>query len=260
MNKKIRMIVSVAPLILVPLIKERKKIKNHPDMEKLSENSALLYGKARDKVSSATDTVKDASTTVADKTKDTKDYISEKYSDSRKKHHYKKEMNDYEKKLKKEEKLLKKYEDDIEKYRDKRLNDKVKELDTDLPTSKEKEKKMDVSQKNKKLDLDKPKTTNVRELNDQFVLGTEYEDDYSNGDLFMKHKNALDPRSAEMDRKRELPGSRVEEVNDSLFLKHRLRNEAHIDSHGRKTGDRTDYVKSDAHSAFDEYKAKFEKK
>ena len=261
MNKKLRMIASVAPLILVPLIKERSKIKDHPDVVKLNDNSKLLYGKAKGSVGAATTKVKYAGSVVADKTKGSAEFISEKYTDNRKKHQYKKEISEYEKKLKKEEKLLKKYAANVEKARDKRLKSKIKELDSDLPTSEEKQNKMGVQDKNKKLDVDRPTTTNVQELNEEKVIGTEYKDDYSHGALFLKHKTKLDPKSAALwKEKRERPGSRATEVDDSLFLKHRLRNDAHFESNGRKTGTGTNYVKSDAHLAFDDYKSSFTKK
>ena len=157
--------------------------------------------------------------------------------------------------------MLKKYEADVEKARDKRLKSKIKELDTDLPTSEEKQNKMSVPDKNKKLDIDRPTTTNVQELNEEKVIGTEYKDDYSHGELFLKHKTKLDPKSAVLwKEKRERPGSRATEVDDSLFLKHRLRNDAHFESNGRTTGTGTNYVKSDAHLAFDDYKSSFTKK
>lgn len=74
MNKKLRMIASVAPLILVPLIKERSKIKDHPDVVKLNDNSKLLYGKAKGSVGAATTKVKHAGSVVADKTKDSAEF------------------------------------------------------------------------------------------------------------------------------------------------------------------------------------------
>ncbi|MFC7286356.1 hypothetical protein ACFQL6_07835, partial [Phocicoccus pinnipedialis] len=81
MNKKLRMIASLAPLILVPLIRERSKIKDHPDMVKLNDNSRLLYGKAKGSLDAATAKAKNASIVVADKTKDSAEFISEKYLD-----------------------------------------------------------------------------------------------------------------------------------------------------------------------------------
>lgn len=260
MNKKLRMIASLAPLILVPLIKERSKIKDHPDMVKLNDNSRLLYGKAKGSLGAATAKAKNASIVVADKTKDSAEFISEKYLDNRKKHYYKKEMSSYEKKQKKEDKLLEKYEADVEKAREKRLNEEAKELDTNVPTSEEKQNKMDIQDKNKKLDIERPETTNVQELNEEKVIATEYKEDYSHGELFLKHKNTLDPKSAQLwKEKRERPGSRSAEIDDSLFLKHRLRNDAHFEKSGRTTGTGTGYVKSDAHLAFEEYKSSFKK-
>ncbi|MCG7339778.1 hypothetical protein MHZ36_10780 [Staphylococcus sp. ACRSN] len=76
MNKKqlIKTIITVAPVFLVPLIVERKKIKEHPDVKK-----------ATDKTVSASKTVAGKSVqfkdTVVEKSSNAKDYVAEKKHD-----------------------------------------------------------------------------------------------------------------------------------------------------------------------------------
>ncbi|RIN22349.1 hypothetical protein, partial [Mammaliicoccus vitulinus] len=49
MNDKVKLIVNTLPLILVPLIKERKKIKEHPDVKHVTETTVDFSHKVKDK-------------------------------------------------------------------------------------------------------------------------------------------------------------------------------------------------------------------
>ncbi|MBX8992864.1 hypothetical protein HCH16_02865 [Staphylococcus pettenkoferi] len=70
-QKLIRTIVTVAPVFLVPLITERKRIKEHPDVKRAADAT----GRASKKVAHKSVDFKDA---VVDKSGDAKDYVVEK--------------------------------------------------------------------------------------------------------------------------------------------------------------------------------------
>src|SRR5699024_9554675 len=73
MDKKqlIKTIITVAPVFLVPLIVERKRIKDHPDVKKASDATA----KASKTVANKSVQIKD---TVVDKSANAKDYVIDK--------------------------------------------------------------------------------------------------------------------------------------------------------------------------------------
>ncbi|RIL84597.1 hypothetical protein BUY23_08700 [Staphylococcus cohnii] len=73
MDKKqlIKTIITVAPVFLVPLIVERKRIKDHPDVKKASDATA----KASKTVANKSVQIKD---TVVDKSSNAKDYVIDK--------------------------------------------------------------------------------------------------------------------------------------------------------------------------------------
>ncbi|MCU5745780.1 hypothetical protein N9R04_03465 [Staphylococcus sp. SQ8-PEA] len=126
----IRTIVTVAPVFLVPLITERKRIKEHPDIKR----AANATGRASRKVANKSIDFKDA---VVDKSGDAKDYVVEK------KHHYdqkrrmkkiakendpkyiEKQEQKQEKKNQKEADKQAKHEQKVAKKQDKKLQKKI---------------------------------------------------------------------------------------------------------------------------------------
>ncbi|OFL48859.1 hypothetical protein HMPREF2767_06950 [Nosocomiicoccus sp. HMSC067E10] len=247
MKEKLRMAATILPVLLVPLLKNRNEIKDHPDVQKLAKNSNILYSKAKDK----TQTVTEAGVKGFN---ETRDFVSEKYHASKDKREYNKQMKAHDKSLSKLNKLEAQFEADKEKHRKKRMESL---LSTETLNHDEKESRMNVSKGHQKLTTERPDTTNVKELNEQFVEQTEYEDDYSPGALHLKHKDLLDPRSAHLrEEAKERKVERAEKRDDSLFGKHRRQNERHIENHGRKTGYGEKYQKSDSLKQFIEWKDK----
>src|SRR5699024_12470487 len=49
MNKNIKTLLNVLPIILIPLFTERKNIKEHPDIERLGRFSSNTYHNVKDK-------------------------------------------------------------------------------------------------------------------------------------------------------------------------------------------------------------------
>ena len=49
MNDKVKLIVNTLPLVLVPLIRERKKIKEHPDVKHVTETTVDFSHKVKEK-------------------------------------------------------------------------------------------------------------------------------------------------------------------------------------------------------------------
>lgn len=134
MEKKrlIRTLLTVLPIILVPLIVERKRIKDHPDVQKLNDKTAGLRQSVSDKSSQFASGVSDksskAASAVSNKSSDLKQYVSEKKQEIEEKRQAKKEAkaNDPERikakgdklekqNAKKAEKMAKKLEKNIEK-------------------------------------------------------------------------------------------------------------------------------------------------
>lgn len=247
MKDKIRMAATVLPVLLVPLIRNRKEIKEHPDVKKLAKNSNILYDKVKDKAQVVTEV-------GATGYNETRDFISSKYQNSKQKHAYNKQIKDYNKLQKELEKLEADFEKDKDAHRNARLE---KETVVSTPSSEELESRMQVSKGSQKLNIQKPDTKNVRELNERFVEGTEYEESYEPGSLHRKHKDALDPKSARLrEENKDLKEQREASRDESLFGKHRRENERHIQNIGRKTGYGEAYQKPDSLREFQDWKEK----
>lgn len=112
MNKNIKLLATILPLIVVPLINERKNISKHPDMQKLGAVSNSVYNR-----------VKDSSKNIADKTYDSAQHIGEKITHTLDERSYNKEQKSYQKSLNKEESLDKKFEKEKAVHRAQRLQD-----------------------------------------------------------------------------------------------------------------------------------------
>lgn len=113
MNKNIKMLATIVPLIVVPLINERKNIKKHPDVQKLGAVSNSVYTRVKD-------SSKNAASNAYETTKSTAQNIGEKVSHTLDERSYNKEMKSYKKSLDKEESLEKKFEKDKAAHKEKR--------------------------------------------------------------------------------------------------------------------------------------------
>ncbi|MCD2138923.1 hypothetical protein [Salinicoccus halitifaciens] len=121
MNKNIKTLLNVLPIILVPLFTERNRIKEHPEMEKLGRFSSTAYHNVKDKGEGVYQSVKDTSTTIYHTGKSAADTVGSKISDKKQERAYQKDIKSYQQSVKKEDKLLVQFEKDKEKHRKKRL-------------------------------------------------------------------------------------------------------------------------------------------
>lgn len=117
MNKNIKMLATIVPLIVVPLINERKNITKHPDVQKLGAVSNSVYTRVKDSskhlASNAYETTKSTAQNIGDKVSHTLDERS-----------YNKEVKNYQKSLNKEESLDKKFARDKAAHKAERENAK----------------------------------------------------------------------------------------------------------------------------------------
>lgn len=107
MNSKLKLIVNVLPVVLVPLFSERKKIKEHPDIEKLNTASKSAYSSVKDKSVDTANAIADTAGTIKDKSvsayetgKYTYDVVSDKISETKQNMQQKKELKHRRKKAK----------------------------------------------------------------------------------------------------------------------------------------------------------------
>lgn len=123
MNEKVKKAVTLLPVILVPLLNERKRIKQHPDVQKLEEKSSHAYHAAKDKSANALDTVKNAGTTTYTTGKTVLSKVSGAIDEKRSERLYTKEIKQYEDSLKEAEALEVRFQKDKEKHRKSRLKE-----------------------------------------------------------------------------------------------------------------------------------------
>lgn len=121
MNKNIKTLLNVLPIILIPLFTERKHIKEHPDIEKLGHFSSNTYRNVKDKSEEAYQSVKTTSSNVYQTSKSAVGTVGSKINDKRQERSYKKDMQSYQRSIRKEDKLLEQFEKDKNKHREKRL-------------------------------------------------------------------------------------------------------------------------------------------
>ena len=117
MNKNLKMLATIIPLIAVPLFNERKKITKHPDVQKLGAVSNSVYTRVKD-------SSKDAASSAYKSTKNTAQTIGTKVSNTLEERSYNKEVKSYQKSLDQEESLEKRFEKDKEAHKAKRMADK----------------------------------------------------------------------------------------------------------------------------------------
>ncbi len=123
MNKNVKTLLNVLPIILVPLFTERDRIKEHPDMQKLGSFSSTAYHNVKDKGEDAYQTVRDTSSTIYHTGKSAANTVGSKISDKRQERAYTKDIKSYQRSIKKEDKLLAQFEKDKEKHRRKRMKE-----------------------------------------------------------------------------------------------------------------------------------------
>ena len=116
MNKNLKMLATIIPLIAVPLFNERKKITKHPDMQKLGSVSGSVYTRVKDSTAGA-------ASSAYETTKNTAQTIGTKVSSTLEERSYNKEVKNYQKSLGKEESLEKRFEKDKAAHREKRTAD-----------------------------------------------------------------------------------------------------------------------------------------
>ncbi|CAD2079473.1 hypothetical protein GCM10007275_11720 [Jeotgalicoccus coquinae] len=116
MNKNLKMLATIIPLIAVPLFNERKKITKHPDMQKLGAVSGSVYTRVKDSTAGA-------ASTAYETTRNTAQNISSKVSHTLEERSYNKEAKSYQKSLNKEETLEKRFEKDKAAHKAKRNAD-----------------------------------------------------------------------------------------------------------------------------------------
>lgn len=104
MNSKLKMLVNVLPVILVPLIAGRKKIKAHPDIEKLNHVSKSAYTTVKDKSADTAASIKDKSVSAYETGRHTYDVVSDKLSETKQSLQHKKEVRDRMKSIKEKSK------------------------------------------------------------------------------------------------------------------------------------------------------------
>lgn len=121
MNKNIKTLLNVLPIVLIPLFTERKHIKEHPDIERLERFSSNTYHTVKDKGEGAYQSVKATSSNVYQTGRSAVDTVGSKISDKRQERSYKKGMQSYQRSIKKEDRLLEQFEKDKDKHRRKRL-------------------------------------------------------------------------------------------------------------------------------------------
>lgn len=125
MNKNIKTLLNVLPIILVPLLTERQHIKEHPEMKKLGRFSSTAYHNVKDKGEGVYRSVKDTSSTIYHTGKSAADTVGSKISDKKQERAYQKDIKSYQRSIKKEDKLLAQFEKDKEKHRRKRLQENL---------------------------------------------------------------------------------------------------------------------------------------
>ncbi|CAM2859412.1 hypothetical protein [Salinicoccus roseus] len=188
MNDKVKMAATLLPVILVPLFNERKRIKKHPDVQKIGEASTTVYHAAKDKGSSAAESVKNAGTSTYQTGKSAVSKVGGAVTDKRMKHTYKKDQKQYEQSLKQEESLLKQFEKEKEKHRKDRLKEQtesrisVPKMLQSGPEEKngDKSQSMTVSDDHREPDAVSPEAQAEKKSNpDNYGIAVEYDTDQS---------------------------------------------------------------------------------
>lgn len=283
MNKNIKLLATILPLIVVPLINERKNIAKHPDVQKLGAVSNSVYSR-----------VKNSSKNIADKTYDSAQHIGERISHTLDERNYIKEQKNYKKSLNKEESLDKKFAKEKAAHKETRLQAENDKNQSAVPkifqshhekTSEEIVDGMTVSDEfivsnedSPEINVDKKtepdneepiygemymfendenklpirKTTSIKESSENMtnIENVNEEENVEQTEeqklsLHQQHKQTLDPRSTARDKYvAEKKQEKQELRNDnSLFNQHRRLNFEHANARQRKVGDGSAYIK-----------------
>lgn len=210
MNEKIRTAVNVAAVILVPLINERQKLKEHPDYIKAKNNAVNTLHttkdvavKTKDKTVSASQKAVHTAVDVKDKTVAVAQFVAEKKAVMDKKHEEKKIVKAEKRQEKETEKLNQLLTSEIEKRRkeeDKQLKVRQKDMISAIKqhgTVEKKQKDKDkeatrfVRQKVVQQQQQLPDTKNIQALVNDRVLSHEYETNVQNAPLFNEHRRLM---------------------------------------------------------------------
>lgn len=116
----VRTAINVAAVILVPLISERNRIKDHEEVKKAKAFSLKAYDKtsqitkaAKDKTIHATEKAVHSANTVKNSTVNTAQFINDKVQTKKKQHDYNQQMNAHIKQERKEKKAVKDLEKSV---------------------------------------------------------------------------------------------------------------------------------------------------
>ncbi|WP_020007005.1 hypothetical protein [Salinicoccus albus] len=275
MNDKVRMAVTLLPVILVPLFSERKRIKKHPDMQNLGSAADSACTTAKDKGTNAAKAVRNAGASTYHTGKSAAQTVSGKISDKRHEHAYKKNIRTYQKNVKEEHSLLKQFEKEKKKHRARRLKN---ESDVSIPKIMQPHSEPDNDEEMKSIPGSEvlqiappdeheqarlvPATTEMPDDNISVAAGYAKNKQESE-DITMKRNEDMTqntgPYIEEKIKGHEFPGLESGELhkqhkhaldskndanievketkqNDSLFEKHRKMHEDHITVIGRKSG------------------------
>lgn len=138
-KETVKSAINVAAVLLVPLINERHRIKQHPEVQKMSDYSSKAFDntkhvaiKTKDKTVHATHKVTSAVSTVKNTTVDTAQFVNRKAHETKKKHDYNQQMKQHHKQEKleqKEEKQLQKEMNKLDHQLSKNIERRIKEED-----------------------------------------------------------------------------------------------------------------------------------
>lgn len=203
MNQKVKAAVNVAAIILVPLINERQKIKQHPDYAKVKNNAVNTLHSTKDKTVTAGQKAVHTAVDVKDKTVAAAQFVAEKKAVIDQKREVKKVEKAEKRQEKETEKLNKLLAAEIEKRQkeeDKALKARQKDMIAVIKNSNRHEKKQHdkdkeatrfVKQKVIQQQEQLPDTKNIQTLVDNRVLSHEYETNVQNAPLFEQHRRQM---------------------------------------------------------------------
>lgn len=211
--QKVRLVVNILILVLVPIIMNRQRIMNYINESGIQEKSGSAINSIKDTSAKTFKGAKNISSSVYSNTKDTIENLSSNVGE-------------------KVNSLTNDNEDlDVPKILKSQNNDeavKIAELEN-------------INVKHEK-EIDAKMLENIAKLNEEKVAKhRDYEDSLQPGELHKKHKYALDTKAVDsdvsnIDAHHNNDDEDNGDNNQSLFLQHRKKHEEHIQEIGRKTG------------------------
>ncbi|MFB9859542.1 hypothetical protein ACFPFV_03630 [Salinicoccus siamensis] len=197
MNENVKKAVTLLPVILVPLLNERKRIKQHPDVQKLEEKSSHAYHAAKDKSTNALSTVKNAGATTYTTGRTALSKVSGAIEEKRSERLHTKEMKQYEDSLKEAEALESRFQKDKEKHRKSRLKEIPKSEVPKIMQSQD-ENNDGVSYDSQEADPVAPEIkTDMKSNPDNYGFALAYEDNHASSRLIADEDDQDDVYSTE---------------------------------------------------------------